>query len=390
MRQHGANTVDGRPAWLIISPAFPPLRGGVADHTRRLAQELSQGALVGVLTSVGADQVEDYPVHPEISNWRDIEQLLSAAETLAPTANIIWQYVPHLYGRGGVNLRLPRVMHFFGQHHCDQLVIAHEIAAPYSAWPHRCWYAWAQRRQWRQLLEYTNTVGISTEAWLKEWMLREPRFRDKMLLLPSPSSLPLVPLGQDHAQSWRARQGLPATARVLTFFGTLSAAKQFPWLVDAWRAAQVADSPVALVVIGAQPHPALPPELKPLFKPLGYLAPEQVSAALHATDVLALPFVDGVSERRTSFMSGLQHGCAVVTTSGHNTGPTLRKARYSVLVPANDRAAFRRAVADLLRDQPRRLHLRAAAREAYRCEYDWPRLTARINLSLGLQAGSSA
>lgn len=365
-------------AILIISPEFPPRPGGVADHTRRLARELRQHALVGVLTSEGADFVDEYPVHPEINDWQDATQLLSAAETLAPAASIIWQYVPHMYGRGGVNVYLPRVMNFFRKHHCTQMVIAHEIAAPLSLWPHRLWYALAHRRQWRQVLEFTDTVGMAVEEWVKDWGRREPRFREKMFLLPSPSSLPLLSLGNDHPRQWRVQHGLPPNSRILTFFGSLSAAKQFNWVVDAWRAAQSPDCPVALVVIGAQPSPAAPAALKPLFKALGYLAPEAVSAALQATDVLALPFVDGVSERRTSFMSGLQHGCAVVTTVGHNTGTTLRKARFSVLVPANDRAAFVRSVADLLFDPPRRLQLGTTAREAYLREYDWPLVVDRI------------
>jgi hypothetical protein len=43
-------------------------------------------------------------------------------------------------------------------------------------------------------------------------------------------------------------------------------------------------------------------------------------------DVLALPFADGVSERRSSFMAGLAHGRHVVTTVGEATGADLRKA----------------------------------------------------------------
>jgi glycosyltransferase involved in cell wall biosynthesis len=99
---------------------------------------------------------------------------------------------------------------------------------------------------------------------------------------------------------------------------------------------------------------------------------------LHAADVLALPFIDGVSERRTSFMAGLSHGCAVVTTLGHNTGPTLRAADFFASCDATDRAAFVEHVKLLLADDAALQRLRAAAKRAYAERYDWPRAIASL------------
>jgi len=357
---------------LIVSPEYPPLRGGVADHTRRLAQELSAHFQISVLTSsTAAGGGDEFPVHARLRDWCDEAALLAAIRGLAPAGPVLWQYVPHLYGRGGVNFALPRVLLALRRAGRRQLVIAHEIAAPFSLWPQRAWYALAHRWQWRRILEVADAVGISTEAWLTEWRQRAPQFQEKLFLLPSPSSVPVVATTARHREEWRAEHGLPAETRVIAYFGTISAAKQFDWVLAAWRQAQAAEKPVALAVIGAQPAVALPAKLGKMFLPLGHLPPEEVSRALQAADLLALPFVDGVSERRTSFMAGLDHGCAVVTTRGHNTGTTLRHADFFAAASATAKSAFVQNVMDLLNDAPKRIQLGLAARAVSQRSYAW-------------------
>ena len=360
-----------KPPLLIVSPHFPPLRGGLADHTDRLAVELSAQCEVSVLTSTGAEARNPFTVHSRINDWQNATELLAAIQKVSPDGAVLWQYVPHMYGRGGVNLALPKVMAALSRQRRRQFVIAHEIAAPLAFWPQRLWYALAHRWQWRHILRHAEAIGISTEAWLEDWSRRATQFRDKLCLLPSPSSIPVVPVTADHAAQWRRAQGLPANARILAYFGTISGAKQFDWVLSAWRQAQMSDVPVALVVIGDVPT-EVPTELKTLFKTLGYLPSADVSSALQAVDVLALPFIDGVSERRTSFMAGLSHGCAIVTTLGSNTGASLRRATYFLSAPAAEPFQFTRHVASLLSDAARCRELGQRSCAAYSMSYDWP------------------
>ena len=102
-----------------------------------------------------------------------------------------------------------------------------------------------------------------------------------------------------------------------------------------------------------------------------------MSSALQAVDVLALPFIDGVSERRTSFMAGVSHGCAIVTTLGPNTGSSLRRAEFFVAGAANDPVTHIRDTGELLSDDVRKSQLGKAARLAYESQYDWPHI-ARV------------
>jgi glycosyltransferase involved in cell wall biosynthesis len=169
---------------------------------------------------------------------------------------------------------------------------------------------------------------------------------------------------------------------VLAFFGTLGAAKLFDWVMTSWQKAFSQERPVALVVIGDRPRVRVPAFLGAFFKPLGFLPAEAVSQALQAIDVLALPFFDGVSERRGSFMAGLDHGCALVTTIGFSTGPTLRKARFFEAVTVAEREAFSEKVKELLWADDHRRELGRAARKAYQSQYQWPRLVEKFLVQL--------
>ncbi|HVY72417.1 MAG TPA: glycosyltransferase, partial [Verrucomicrobiae bacterium] len=359
-----------KPPLLIVSPEFPPRRGGVADHTANLAAGLGERFKVKVLTSAG-DQLPgngEYQVLPLITTWSSwvSETLLNTTITrLASGVPVLWQYVPHMYGKGGVNPAIPRVMRKLRAAGTRQLVIAHEIAAPLSPWPHRLRYALAHRRQWRGILEAIDAVGISTEAWLREWAAQKPARAAKLFLSPSPASIPVTPVAAGHPQAWREANGLPATARVLAYFGTISGNRRVEWLFNAWRRAQSPEAPGALVFLGDEPVTPPVSGLESLYRPLGFLPAAQVSQALQAADLLALPFTDGVSERRTTFMAGLSHGLPVLTTLGHNTGLALRQADFFRAVDCADGDNFAHAALELLRDDSLRLRLGAAGRQAY-------------------------
>lgn len=366
-----------KPSLLIVSPDYPPRRGGVADHTQRLAREFAREYPVSVLTSEGDSQDDWAKVYPLIDDWTDLDALFVALESIPRVDFVLWQYVPHMYGHGGVNLKLPHALWHLQKHQRPQLVLAHEIAAPYSAWPHRFYYAWAHRSQWRRLLHGADALGISTEAWLEDWKQQRPDIAHKLFLAPSPSNIEFKDCPADHRAAWRTAHDLPANVRVMTYFGTLDGAKRFDWVAQAWDAAQ-AKQPTALIAIGGRPDWEPTPELAALYRPLGFLDAPAVSQALQAADVLTLPFIDGVSERRTSFMAGLSHGTAAITTLGENTGPHLRAARCFASVAADDLAAFKATVADLLENEPRRRELGREATEVYARHYAWLVLINRI------------
>jgi glycosyltransferase involved in cell wall biosynthesis len=356
---------------LLVSPMLPPMRGGLPDHTFRLAQELSAQFDVTVISSRGVETHAPFRVSATVENWRSRREIESALDAVPAQAPIVWQYVPHMYGRGGVNRELPRVMRRLKTRGRKQIVIAHEIAAGLSWRPNWLWFALHHRWQWRQIVRIADVVPISTERWVEEWSTRWPAFASKFFVLPSPSSIPRIDFSPNDRVVWRQEHELPANAVLMAYFGTVSAAKQFPWVIDAWKAAQNTARPIGLVIIGGSPQIPFPGQIGNLYRPLGFLPANDVSKALSACDLLVLPFIDGVSERRTTFMAGLDHSLAISTTRGHNTGRTLRNAGFLAITDASDSSRFVRETAQALQDQERLLKLSSEGKLFHDNHFQW-------------------
>lgn len=363
---------------LLISPLFPPARGGLADHTRLLAQKLAATRRVKILTSPGAASDAFCELIP-FDRWHSRDELLKAI-TGSGAQKILWQYVPHMYGRGGVNFAVPNAIRALSGER-RQVALAHEVAAPFSPWPHRACYAWAHRLQWQVIARHADVIGLSTEAWLERWLARVPRAASKSVLIPSPSNIPVEPVPENHKTEWRHRCHWPENTRVLLYFGSISPPKQFPWILDAWRAARQ-KGPTALVVVGDKAEVETSVEERRFLSVHSFLPSEDVSRTMQAADVLALPFIDGASERRGSLMAGLAHGMPVVTTIGPATGPTLRKSDAFVAVPCDRADSFGAKVVELLGDPSHCAGLGQRARAVYERAYSWPTVVSRLETLL--------
>jgi glycosyltransferase involved in cell wall biosynthesis len=359
---------------LLISPLFPPARGGLADHTKLLAQKLAPTHRVKVLTAPGSDSDFSYNILP-FDKWHQRGALLDAVNATG-NCPILWQYIPNVYGGGGVNFTVPNAIRSLSRKR-RQITLAHEVAAPLSAWPHRAVYTWAHHLQWQVIARNADAIGLSTEAWLERWLAKHQNAAGKSVLVPSPSNIPIEPVAENHRAEWRKRSRWPDDTRVIVYFGSISPTKQIPWVLDAWRAAR-AQRPTALMAIGDHLEVETSGEERRFLSVHSFLASGDVSRALQAADVLALPFSDGVSERRGSFMAGLSHGLPVVTTIGPATGPTLRKSDAFAAIPNDRPDLFTAKVVELLADNSHRSSLGERGRALYERSYNWPTVISRL------------
>ena len=82
----------------------------------------------------------------------------------------------------------------------------------------------------------------------------------------------------------------------------------------------------------------------------GYTPQPEVSANLLASDICVLPYRDGVSFRRGSFMAALSHGLPIVSTRPRVDVPELVHGENILLVPPDAPVALAEAIARLAQD----------------------------------------
>jgi glycosyltransferase involved in cell wall biosynthesis len=419
----------------FLTGEYPPMQGGVADHTAHLARHLvGLGVDVSVLTSTEAGS--DLHVYPIISGWglgcwRQIGHWLN--EHCPDVLHI--QYQAAAYDlRGWVNwlpwwLRRrqarPRVV-----------VTFHDLRVPYL-------FPKAGPLRWRSILalaRYSDAVivtNVEDERSLRKVLrgadsgtqgLREsgnrdsgnqvsghhflisrfpdfpiPRFPDSLIPRfpdslspdsPTPAILTLIPLGSNvHSQppldydrdGWRAQMGIGERTLLLAYFGFLNESKGGEDLVRALEGLVRQGHDAHLLMIGGHvgdvdpTNRAYAERVRLLVQTCGlvgrvhwtgYTSLEEVSANMLAADMVVMPYRDGVSFRRTTFIAALCHGRPVVTTYPVVPLIELQDGENVLLFPPHDVDSLAGAIARLAGDAELRARLSAGA-AALGDRFDW-------------------
>ena len=376
----------------FLTGEYPPMQGGVADHTAHLARRLSDlGVEVLVLTSrKAAITTRERPgsdprvtVHPIIRNWgyacwRRIGSFL--AEQRPDVLHI--QYQAAAYDLTGWVNALPWRLRW--QRGRPRLVVTfHDLRVPYlfhKAGPLR-WQAiiWLAR--------YADAV-IVTNAEDAQTLRRYPWSRH-VQLVPLGSNVDAAPPPDYERPTWRQRLGIANDELLLAYFGFLNQSKGGETLVLALQQLLQGGLPASLLMIGGQvgdvdpTNRAYAERVRQLIQArglegrvhwTGFVSPEEVSAHLLAADAVVMPYQDGVSFRRTTLIAALRHGCPVVTTQPAIPHPELREGENVLLVPAGDPPALAEALSRLARDPALRARLAAGALELGR-RFDWAQIT---------------
>jgi glycosyltransferase involved in cell wall biosynthesis len=380
----------------LISGEFPPMQGGVGDFTRELARALATlGHDVHVLTSQRTDDKqpdstgEPYALHRLVSSWgwgcwRTVRRWIAAHRPDA--VNLQYQAAAYAM-RPAIHLlpwRLRRLIH-----RPAVVVTYHDLKVPYlfpKAGPLR-WQAVLSLARWSDAAIVTNEQDRRT-------LSRYPALAASVALIPIGSNIAVQPPdGYDRA-AWRARYGVARDDLLLAYFGFLKESKGGETLIRALHRLAI-DSPAGmnphLLMVGGRVSSADPTDhaylrrIEALISQLGltdcihwtgYTPPEQVSANLLAADACVLPYRDGASFRRGSFMAALAHGRPVVSTVPQVPLSELHDGENVLLVPPDEAQALAAAVARLAANPALRQRLGDGARELSR-QFTWDRIAVR-------------
>lgn len=368
----------------LLFPTLPPTVDGIGDHTAHLAQNLAEReSNVRIWTAEKeASQIPGVNIQPVLQNGRSVdisEAVISLSKD--PPDWLLVQYNPFSYGSRGWN---PYVI--FALRRLLSLVpglriaaIVHEPFLPSESLRWAIMSTW-QRWQFRSLGQLADTVFFSTENWTSTFA---PWFPESNVLhLPVGSNIPIIP--GDYRSYIRDRHQVAEETFVVGVFGSGHPSRLLSFVAAALESIRTVEPSVEVFYIGTASD-KIQRELSEFrVHDAGALPAEDVSRYFRAMDLYLAPFRKGVSSRRGSFWTGVQHGIATVSTYGIHTGPTLHNAAGTafLLTSDSDPAAYARSARNLVMNPQRRTRIAARGAHLFAREYAWPVLADRLLAAL--------
>jgi glycosyltransferase involved in cell wall biosynthesis len=306
----------------FLTGEYPPMQGGIADHTAHLGRRLlGLGVEVSVLTTRKAvsalrPSASDLHLSPVINGWglgcwRQISGWL--AEHRPDVLHI--QYQAAAYDLGGWVNWFPWYLRWWKDR---PRVVAtfHDLRVPYL-------FPKAEPLRWRSILalaRYSDAVIVTNVE--DEQALRQALEIGQLARIPLGSNVDLkLPAGYNRDR-WRAEMGMGDHKLLLAYFGFLNQSKGGEELILTLERLVRQGYDAYLLMIGGQVGDVDPTnrayadrvrlliEAQGLAKRVhwtGYMSSEEVSGNLQAADVVVMPYRDGVSFRRTTFIAALRH-----------------------------------------------------------------------------------
>jgi glycosyltransferase involved in cell wall biosynthesis len=356
------------------------MQGGVGDYTHELAVAfLALGAEVHVLTSSApSNRGEDSSrplaaepiVHRPVARWGWGVLPLVAGWVRDNSPDVVHvQYQTAAYGMHPAVNFLPAWLHRRVGRASRVVVTYHDVNVPYlfpKAHVVRKWITY--------LIGRCADAAVATNA--EDHLALTGALRRRPYLIPIGSNIaPALPPDFDRDRQ-RARWGFGSQDVVLCYFGFLNESKGGDSLIRVLDSLVKSGYNCRLLMIGgkvgssdptniayAQHIDALIGELGLSGRVVwtGFSGAAEVSANLMAADVCVLPYRDGASFRRGSFMAALAHGRPIVSTEPRVAIPELRSGENILLAPPDDVPALTDRVVALVNNPARRVALGAAA-----------------------------
>lgn len=357
--------------WHVVTGEYPPDSGGVADYTATVAEALADaGDRVTVWTSGTTGRTAGrVVVHRALGAFtrRDLARGTSLLAEHGRSGRLLIQWVPHAFGRHGVNMRAALWLHAQATRRAGGVdVMIHEPFMPFAGpMTHRVAAA-IQRAMTATVLHAATRAFAATPAWIDKC---RPFARGVGLRWsPIPSGIPVEADQAEVEARRRAWQSAPGE-RLVGCFGRAGAFQEAV-LDDLGQVLATGAHRTRLLLIGFDSDAVLArlagrhPPIRAAVRATGAMAPAAVSVALRACDVMIQPYAAGICARHSSAAALLAHGLPIVTNSGPFTEPAWAESRAVALLPAQP-AALTQAALRLLDDAPERRRLSHAARDLY-------------------------
>ena len=373
---------DG-PRVMIVSDQFPPAKGGIGDYTALLSDALvACGVRVSLFVREGSDpKASRAPIAATFDRW-SWAALSHLHRTLVAT-DAEWVHLQHNGGMyGSCRLAayfLPRYLRW--KRWPGKIAVTfHDINRP-PLFPKA-----GRLRDW-VLGDLARNADVAFAADDSD-ILALRRLGANAQQVPIGSNIRPICLNDAAIGSIRSRYHIPTDYTLLGHFGTTIG-------LDTVFRALPSLKKTSLLLIGKRNEigshgeiDRVPKDLHTLLEMTGcshrvrwtsHLSAEEVSHALAACDVVALPYPAGASLRHGGLIAAICQGRAIVTTTPQTPLGKLLAQQIFLTVPPGDPSALAAAVRKISSDNATKTNLEAAA-VAVRGYFSWDSI-AREHLS---------
>lgn len=405
---------------LVISPTFPPIHSGGADHAFRMCQYLAGREIeIHVLTSCIENVATDpslriYPVMRTWS-WAEMPRLLRIARRYRPD-------VLNIHFSGGIYADQPMVTFAptFMKKALPGLRVVTQIEYPEPVSVHRLSFQARGGRKLAARLAGTRDVDYGYGTILRDSdriILLSDAYRpmlsphysgidDKCVLIPPPPLMRMCAKPADWARrQGREKLGVGPDEFLVAYFGYIYPGKGIETLLRGFQSVVKQKGKVRLVVVGGSNEIVLKRlgrnnyarELQGLAREIGldgkvswtgyYPAESDLgSIYLRAADACVLPFDDGVLLHRSSFAAAAVHGLPIITTRGDTLEPPFVDGRNVLLCTPQDPTSLAGALTSLIERPELRRNLSAGVLSMAREWFSWDRAIERLMEAFGSRA----
>lgn len=301
---------------LFITGSYPPMKCGVGDYTRHLAEAMGamEGVSVAVLTDVSATSSptgEGVTLFPVVNGW--------TPPCVAPILRTTLRWKPDL-----VHIQYP-TQGYKGS------FLSYQLPLLISASGFPVFQTWHEYMPVGSITAFVNALPTrgfvvvrpdfkNNSSPFYGWIFRRKPFR----FIPNAPTIPVATLPEDKRVSIR-RELAPEAERLIAYFGFVSPVKNVEALFD------IADPDRDHIVLACDLDPSDPCHAAILEKTgnecwkrkstvTGYLPPNEVGRILAAADAVVFPFREGGGDWNTSIRGAAAQGTFVLTTSRERNG----------------------------------------------------------------------
>lgn len=323
-----------------ISANFPPRRCGIGDYTRLLCENLvkiNKDISFYIITSAAAEiaecqySYERIELIPLINNWSfaAIPKIINKITEISPDIIHI-EFNRSLYGR---SIAMNFLTYFLKRENQPYkiMITSHDLPGPLKNKDPFFWLTTLV------MLIYCDTIIVSNDIDFNSFTARLPFIKRKCVLVPVGSNITKI---ESNRAIIRQELNISEGMLVLSFFGFIREDKCLAELLYAFSNLLRAGRNVKLLIAGGIANREIFSSLQKLGHNLNiedmiiwmdYQSEKRISELLLASDIVVLPYKNGIGTNSGVFAAAALHSLPVLTTYAKFI-PEVIKENYNLIL----------------------------------------------------------